>query len=266
LVYLKGMKKILVLILLAALSISVNAQGRALYEKKPLIRGNDTLLYRILYPVNYKKGKKYPLVLFMHGSGERGKDNEAQLNWGADLFLDSANRHNFPAIIIFPQCPLSSSWAKVERKNTKDSLGGFSFPASPDPTPPMALVIDLMNQMIKDGSANPKRMYVGGLSMGGFGTYDILWRMPRFFAAAFPICGGGNPEKVGLYAKKYPIWVFHGGSDPIVPPGNSHLMVNALKKAGAKVRYSEYPGVGHDSWKNAFAEPELLPWLFSQKK
>ncbi|HLZ87034.1 MAG TPA: dienelactone hydrolase family protein, partial [Puia sp.] len=90
----------------------------------------------------------------------------------------------------------------------------------------------------------------------------LLWRKPHFFAAAFPICGAGDPAKVGTYARKFPIWVFHGGADPVVPVANSHLMVSALQAARAKVKYTEYPGVGHDSWKKAFAEPELLPWLF----
>ena len=126
--------------------------------------------------------------------------------------------------------------------------------------------MELMNNMVKEGMAKTRQIYVGGLSMGGFGTFEILWRKPHFFAAAFPICGGGNPGKVEVYARKFPIWVFHGGSDPVVPVANSHLMVNALKAAGADVKYTEYPGVGHDSWKNAFAEPELLPWLFAQTK
>lgn len=102
--------------------------------------------------------------------------------------------------------------------------------------------------------------------MGGMGTFEILWRKPGFFAAAFPICGAGDPGQVSLYASKFPIWVFHGDKDPAVPVANSRLMVGALQAAKAKVKYTEYPGVGHDSWKNAFAEPELLAWLFKQKK
>jgi len=102
--------------------------------------------------------------------------------------------------------------------------------------------------------------------MGGMGTFEILWRKPNFFAAALPICGGGDPSKVPLYANKFPIWIFHGNKDPVVTVSNSRLMVNALKAADAKVIYSEYPGIQHDSWKNAFAEPDLLKWLFAQKK
>jgi predicted peptidase len=264
--YLNKMKKTFSFFILAACWVSVCAQDKTLFEKKEFISGHDTLRYRLLYPASYKPGKKYPLVLFLHGSGERGNDNEAQLTWGANLFLDSANRSSFPAIVIFPQCPKDSSWARIVRKQEKDSLGGFSFPADLPPTTPMVLVMDLMKNMVTEGKANAHKIYVGGLSMGGFGTYDILWRMPHFFAAAFPICGGGNPEKVLVYAKNYPIWIFHGAIDPVVPVANAHLMLHALQAGHARVKYSEYPGVGHDSWKNAFAEPGLLPWLFSQKK
>jgi predicted peptidase len=98
------------------------------------------------------------------------------------------------------------------------------------------------------------------------GTFEILWRKPGYFAAAFPICGGGDPSKVALYGKKLPIWIFHGEKDPVVPPANSRRMLAALQIVKAKVKYSEYPGVQHDSWKNAFAEPELFDWLFHQKR
>ncbi len=260
------MKKIYFLfcIIISLSSTAQNPLAREAFERKEFIQGNDTLLYRILYPLNFRPGKRYPLVLFLHGSGERGDDNQSQLNWGADLFLDSGNRMNFPAIVVFPQCPKDALWTQLVFKPT-DSLK-FSFPTDQPPTKPMQLVMALMQSMVANKMVVTKQMYVGGLSMGGFGTFDILWRMPDFFAAAFPICGAGNPEKVTVYAKKFPIWVFHGGSDPVVPVANSRLMVHALQAAGANVKYSEYPGVGHDSWKNAFSEPDLLPWLFDHHK
>ena len=101
--------------------------------------------------------------------------------------------------------------------------------------------------------------------MGGMGTFELLWRKPGFFAAAFPICGGGDPAQVKAYARKFPIWVFHGDKDNVVLPSHSRVMVNALKAARAKVKYTEYPGVGHNSWDNAFKEPELLGWLMKEK-
>lgn len=264
--YISIMKKFLVFIALTLLISSAFSQNFPQYEKASFIKGSDTLNYRILYPLNYKPGKKYPLVVFLHGSGERGKDNNLQLAWGADLFLKEENRKNFPAIIIFPQCPVNSFWAQMSRKSIADSLGTFSFESSKPPTTSLLLVMEMLDEWAASGKVNKKKIYVGGLSMGGMGTFEILWRKPGFFAAAIPICGAGDPAKVPVYAKKMPVWMFHGDKDPAVPVGNSRLMNNALKASGARVLYTEYPGVGHDSWKNAFAEKELLPWLFRQKR
>ncbi len=235
-----------------------------LYERQLFLQGNDTLACRILSPIHFSPEKKYPLIVFLHGSGERGDDNEAQLKWGGDVFLDSAKREDYPAIIVFPQCPKDSSWSVRTRR--KDTTGQFLFPTDLPPTRPLQLVMNFIDTLISTGMVDTKRIYIGGLSMGGFGTFEILWRRPELFAAAFPICGGGNPQTAKIYGKNFPMWVFHGEKDEAVPPENSRIMVEALKKAGAKVKYTEYPGVKHDSWINAFAEPELFPWLFSQKK
>ena len=230
------------------------------------IKGADTLNYRILYPSKYDVNKKYPVILLLHGAGERGNDNEAQLKWGSKLFADSVNRAKYPAFVIFPQCPQEDFWAKIVRDTTsKDSLGSFRFQSAGPASKALALVENMIDSFAKTPQVNKQKIYIGGLSMGGMGTFELLWRKPAFFAAAFPICGGGDPAKVPSYAKNFPIWVFHGGSDPVVPVGNSRLMVNMLKNSGAKVKFSEYPGVAHDSWNNAFAEPTLLSWLFDQK-
>jgi predicted peptidase len=236
------------------------------YEKKWFVRGTDTLPYRIMYPLDYKPSKKYPLVLILHGSGERGNDNERQLIHNTKLFSDSAKRAAFPAIVIIPQCSRNDFWARVARAQQKDSLGGIMYASNQPIGPALNLVSQLLDSMVAAKKVNTKKIYVGGLSMGGMGTFEILWRKPGFFAAAFPICGGGDPSKVSLYGKKFPIWVFHGSADNSVTPANSRLMVHALTASGAKVKYTEYPGVGHNSWDNAYAEPELLPWLFKQKK
>lgn len=243
-----------------------SAQDSSLYKREQFIHGKDTLNYRILYPSDYDVDKKYPLILVLHGAGERGNDNNAQLKWGGNLFTDSVNRVEYPAFVVFPQCPAEEFWANIKREPEKmDSLGGFSFTNSNEPGKALGLVSRLVDSLAQTPQINTKKMYVGGLSMGGMGTFEMLWRKPKFFAAAFPICGGGSPEKVKIYAKGFPIWVFHGSSDPVVPASNSRIMVKALKAAGAKVKYSEYPGVGHDSWNNAFAEPDLLKWLFEQE-
>ena len=254
------------LIISLLIVITSAAQDTTLFKKAVYIKGNDTLNYRIMYPTKYDVNKKYPVVLLMHGAGERGSDNEAQLLWGSKLFADSANRAKYPAFVIFPQCPQSDFWAKIVRDTTvKDSLGGFHFESTGPASKALGLVENMIDSFAKTPQVNKHKIYVGGLSMGGMGTFELLWRKPKFFAAGFPICGGGDPAKVAVYAKNFPMWVFHGGSDPVVPVANSRLMVNALKKAGARLKYTEYPGVGHDSWNNAFAEPSLLGWLFEQK-
>lgn len=250
-----------------AAPVFVKAQdnNHDLYERQFFIEGDDTLFCRILSPLHFSPEKKYPLIVVLHGSGERGNDNDAQLKWGSDLFLDSANREKFPAIVVFPQCPADSSWSVSIRTKNPDSAG-IRFPMDVPATKPLRMVMNFIDTLAKGGTVDPKRIYIGGLSMGGFGTFEILWRKPHLFAAAFPICGGGNPAGAKLYGRNFPIWVFHGADDDVVPVNNSRIMVDALKAAKAKVKYTEYSGVKHDSWKNAFAEPELLPWLFAQKR
>ena len=256
----------IILICLLAMN-NLSAQYNDLYEKKEFITGNDTLRYRILYPVNYDAHKKYPLIVFLHGSGERGNDNDTQLTHGGKLFADSALRQQFPAIVVFPQCARDDFWARLGRDpNKKDSLGQFTFQSDLPMGKSLDGVSRLCDSLAATKTVNTKKIYLGGLSMGGMGTFELLWRKPKFFAAAFPICGGGDPQKVTVYGYKFPIWIFHGDNDQSVPVGNSRLMNKVLYAAGAQVKYSEYPGVGHNSWDNAFAEPELLPWLFKQKK
>lgn len=240
--------------------------GLELFERQYFLQGDDTLPCRILSPIHFSADKKYPLVIFLHGSGERGNDNEAQLLWGSSLFLDSLNREKYPAIVVFPQCPADSSWSVRIKSNPADSSGVYKFPMNVPPTQPLQLVMNFIDTLISSGIVDTKRIYIGGLSMGGFGTFEILWRRPRLFAAAIPICGGGNPASAKLYRKNFPIWIFHGTDDNVVPVVNSRNMAQALKEAGAKVKYTEYAGVKHDSWNNAFAEPSLLSWLFEQKR
>jgi len=260
------MKKMVLVSFILICANILEAQNKDLFEKQLFVLGEDTLRCRILTPINYSPAQKYPLVVFLHGSGERGKDNEKQLTWGADLFLDSLNRARFPAIIVFPQCPENESWANTIRTGIKDSLGGFRLDTTAPVKNALNLLLHFIDTLTAHGGIDKQRIYAGGLSMGGFGTFEILWRRPDLFAAAFPICGGGTPEKVKQYLPRLPIWIFHGNADPVVPVGNSRLMVQALRTNHANVLYTEYAGVGHDSWKNTFAEPDLLKWLFSQKK
>lgn len=256
------MKNILYSLLLLIVSVQLKAQDLSAFESKQFIIGSDTLNYRILYPLKYKKNRAYPLVMFLHGSGERGNDNAAQLTHGASLFLKPENRKYFQGIVIFPQCPKGVAWAKYTRVG-----GNISFSPSEAAPVPQQLVKALMDSLINNRHVNERRVYLGGLSMGGFGTYDLLIRYPDYFAAAFPICGIADIPLLVQNAKQVPMWIFHGDKDPVVSVEPNRELYKAMMTAGAKdVTYSEYPGVGHNSWDNAFAEPRLLPWVFSHKK
>ncbi|HEY4876957.1 MAG TPA: alpha/beta fold hydrolase [Puia sp.] len=250
--------------------LSEQAQDFSQYKKEFFIRGKDTLRYRILYPENYKKEKSYSLVVFLHGGGERGNDNEAQLLHGGTLFLKDSLRKLFPAIVIFPQCPSDSLWTKTPPKITNapyvvDTTETYYQALDVQPiTTAERLVKLLMDSLAQNKIADRKKIYIGGLSMGGLGTYSLLIHFPDYFAAAFSICGEAN---VALYIKKaanVPIWIFHGEVDNTIPVQPDRDLYKALQNMGAKnAKYTEYPGVNHNSWNNAFAEPDLLPWLFS---
>jgi len=243
---------------------SLLAQDFKAYEKKQYVQGSGVLPYRMLLPENYDSEKKYPLILFLHGSGERGNDNEKQLTHGAELFLRDSIRKNHPAIVVFPQCAEKSSWARTEYMGTPGNRT-FTFFKKAEPTLDMLLLEGLIKELKENHNIKKNQMYVGGLSMGGFGTFELVNRNPGMFSAAFPICGGANP-KIAHRLKKVDWWVFHGGADDVVPPEYSTQMVEALKSKRAKVKYSLYPAVKHNSWDYAFQEPELLPWLFSKSR
>ena len=258
------MKKFILLVFVGFINV-VQAQDLNLYQKQLYISGNDTMPYRLLLPDNYDASKKYPFILFLHGAGERGNDNEKQLVHGAKMFLKEDARKNFPAIIVFPQCAASSFWANIDFKMDSSGKRIFSFQETGEPTIAMKLAQELLMNIIKTYPVAKKQVYVGGLSMGGMGTFEIVRRNPKLFAAAIPICGGGNTSTASAL-KKTKWWVFHGGKDDVVPPKLSEDMVNALKNEKASVKFTLYPNANHNSWDSAFAEPDLLSWLFTQKR
>jgi predicted peptidase len=243
------------------------AQDFSAYKKEFFIRDADTLRYRILYPENYKKEKPYPLVVFLHGAGERGNDNEHQLDLGASLFLRDSIRKQFPAIVVFPQCPPDSFWSMVTIRKTATAEERNRLLNISAPTIPERLVKLLMDSLVENKIADKKRVYIGGLSLGGFGAYDLVIHYPNYFAAAFPICGQANVKVFTEKAAKVPVWIFHGAIDNVIDPQPDRDLIKALQNVGAKnAKYTEYPNVMHASWVNAFAEPELLPWIFSFTK
>jgi predicted peptidase len=241
------------------------AQGFSGFQKKWFIQGRDSLPYRILLPANYNVAKKYPIILFLHGSGERGSDNEKQLTHGAKLFLNEEVRKDYPAIVVFPQCPEKSTWSNVKIKTESGGKRTFDFQKGGEPTKAMALLESLAQSLLYEYPVDKDRVYIGGLSMGGMGTFELVRRHPKLFAAAFPICGGANTA-TAKKLKKPSWWVFHGAKDDVVPPQLSEVMVAALKKKRADVKFTLYPEANHNSWDAAFAEKDLLPWLFSNHK
>jgi predicted peptidase len=219
----------------------------------------DTLYYRQLFP-DADTMRRYPLVVFLHGAGERGNDNEAQLKWGVMNFATDQNMILHPAFVIAPQCPEKTSWSNFSR-------GGKIEDARLQPTPakPMELVIGLIHQLIKTQRIDTNRIYITGLSMGGFGTYDAIERYPDLFAAAVPVCGGGDVTRAASIAH-LPIWIFQGAEDPAVNPAYALFMFEALTKAGAHPAFTQYPEVGHFSWLGAYSDPLMMEWLFRQHK
>ena len=219
----------------------------------------DTLNYRQLYP-DSDTLRKYPLVIFLHGSGERGNDNEAQLKWGVMNFATDQNMMLHPALVIAPQCPALASWSNFSREKNSTEMHLQSTP-----TKPMELLIGLIHQLIKTMPVDSNRIYITGLSMGGYGTYDAIERYPNLFAAAVPVCGGGDASKAPSIAR-IPIWIVHGAEDPAVNPLYSLDMLQALTKAGAHPGFTQYPEVGHFSWLGAYSDPLIMEWLFRQHK
>lgn len=217
-----------------------------------------SLPYRLLAPTKLEPGRKYPLVLFLHGAGERGTDNDKQLVHGVPVFASAENRKKYPCFLVAPQCPTGARWVEVD-------WGGAAHRQPAEPSAPMQLTLKLLETLTKELPIDSRRIYVTGLSMGGFGTWDIVSRRPNLFAAAVPICGGGD-EATAKRIAKVPVWVFHGGKDGVVKPSRSRNMVEAVRKAGGEPKYTEYPNEGHGSWGPAYRDPELLRWLFAQRR
>jgi predicted peptidase len=216
--------------------------------------------YQVYVPWNWTKSTKWPVILFLHGAGERGDDGliQTQVGIGAAIrrFPD-----RFASLVVMPQCRRDRWWTQEME----------------------AMALKALDETIKEFNGDPERLYLTGLSMGGYGTWSIGSKLPGKFAALAPICGGVRPppklpaslfpdpggdayKTVAQKIGKTPVWIFHGDADTAVPVTESRKMNDALREAGGNVKYSEYEGVGHNSWDKAYAEPDFMPWLMSHRR
>ena len=217
----------------------------------------DSLLYRSMLS-DANSFDKLPLVIFLHGSGERGSDNVSQLKWGAMQFASDEFIKMFPCVVIAPQCPRGTGWGNYVRDGN-----GFKLADSPSKT--MELLHELILKVKNSGFIDSNRIYITGLSMGGIGTFDALARYPELFAAAMPVCGAGDTAMASRFSK-IPMWIIGGAEDGAVSPEESYKMADALRKEGARPGLTIYPDVGHFSWVQAYSDMLQIQWLFRQRK
>ncbi len=398
----------LLLPLFASFNVACSAELKDFEARQYKDADGNVLLYRLYKPKDYDPAKKFPLILFLHGAGERGNNNTAQVRDALHWAREQVQKDN-PCFILAPQCPAvrqafalygtrkdfdqtyadyessAGKWKtykialaklptgaksylslvnagdrgaaaaapssefrnikiyeegspaaapldmrkldfarrqgsgklKLSEDGTTINFEGdlrakapFEYTVAPksflefefrsgaqglshaialdsddffdyrwanmdwsakkgsagrNPSTPMRLTLEVLDQLRTEYNLDDQRLYITGLSMGGYGTWDVIARYPKLFAAAVPVCGGGD-EALASKMKDIPIWCFHGGADPTVPPDRSRNMIKAIKEAGGDPKYTEYPGVGHNSWDKAYSEPELPKWLFSQKR
>jgi len=225
-----------------------------------------TYRYRLVEPPAeaIADGKRVPLVVFLHGSGERGDDNARQLVH----FVGAAAKPDFqaraPCFVLAPQCPAKESWSPIDLK-TLQAGGTMAFAA--EPTRALRAVEAMVDELLRTRPIDPDRVYLTGLSMGGFGAFDLAARRPELFAALVPVCGGGDPATAERL-RGVPVLLAHGVDDPVVPVGQSRMMEVALRNAGVTVTLVEYPGVGHDAWTPAyrFGPDGVLDRMFAARR
>jgi len=202
------------------------------------------LNYLLYLPKGYNSDKKekYPLILFLHGAGERGDDLNRVKVHGIPKIVEQ--KDDFPFIAVSPQCSANSWWTSEQELIALNAL---------------------LNKIVVKYAVDRNRIYLTGLSMGGYGTWALAMKYPKRFAAIVPICGGGDPKNISTI-KNIPTWVFHGAKDNTVKLEESEKMVNALKECGGNVQFTVYPEADHDSWTATYDNPELYKWLLQQSK
>lgn len=214
-----------------------------------------TLPYRLLMPPKYDAKRSYPVLLYLHGAAARGDDNLKPLDWGPRLIAEELKRGKHEFFLVVPQCSRSDAWSNIRP-------GERPLPGSS-----LLLALDLItNALAKEFNLDAARRYLTGVSMGGHATWAVLCQDFGLFAAAVPVCGGGDASRVTDRIAKVPVWVFHSDDDHIVPVSHARDFVKAWRANGGEARYTEYTGLKHSSWKKAYTETELYDWLFSQRR
>jgi predicted peptidase len=207
--------------------------------------------FRLLKPDRIEPDKQYPVVLFLHGAGERGDDNKTQLRFLPELLATPEYRRKFPCFVVAPQCRTGKWW--VVRGPDKKGVGEQ-----------MKMAEGVLAQVLHQHPVDPRRVYLTGISMGAFASWNLAVRHPDWFAAVVPIAGGGDPSMAAALVD-VPVWAVHSADDKLVPAGLSRAMVAAIRQAGGTPKYTELDGFGHESWMPAYEDPKgVLPWMFEQ--
>ena len=247
----------LLIVLLAATSAYAKKPETGFLDRTVTVQGTS-YKYEVFVPENWSPKQKWPIILFLHGAGERGDDGIFQTDVGIGRAIRE-HRERFNAVVVMPQCRKEVWWAQAPMDDA---------------------AIASLEAATKEFHGDKNRTYLTGLSMGGYGTWHLAGKYPGRFAAIAPICGGvlkpddsrkQAPGDLAPYTEaakkignKTPTWIFHGGDDPVVPPAESQKMNDAMKALGGEVHYTEYPGVGHDSWVKAYDDAELMKWMLSK--
>ena len=250
-------------VLLGALSVSVSAVRPEEARTLKQVYVNEELdgyeiPYVLYLPANYDEAKEYPVLLLLHGAGERGSDNELQLFHAVDELYETRQALMDDCIFLVPQCPLEEQWVDWPWTN-----GNYSVDEIPE-SKALSTVIKLLGEILEQYAADTNRVYIMGISMGGFGTWDALVRQEPIFAAGVPLCGGGDPSKVDIL-KEIPIWCVHGTVDSAVPFAGTEKMYNTIVAAGGeRITFEPMDGMDHNIWDYATTNGALIDWLFAQ--
>ncbi len=194
--------------------------------------------YLLFLPEHYETQEQWPTILFLHGAGERGSNLEDVKRHGMARIVEEQS--DFPFIVASPQCPRGQYWS-------------------------VPLLSTLVDEVKSTYRVDPDRVYLTGISMGGYGTWRLAAAQPHQFAAIAPICGGGNPDSACIL-KNLPVWAFHGARDNIVPLSESEVMVKALEACGGNVKFTVYPDADHDSWTQTYNNPQLYEWFLQHQR